>query len=48
MDAVDIANLESAVDALNDSDVEVLVALMSDDMDWRGASNSWLWWRRPS
>lgn len=45
MDQADVEQLEAAVTALNDGDLEPFVGLIHDDMVWNGHSQGWLWWR---
>jgi hypothetical protein len=40
-----IGQLRAAADALNAGDPTPLVALMDDDVDWRGVSRGFLWWK---
>lgn len=37
--------VRAAYEALGDGDVEPLVALMSEDMEWRGVTGGWRFWR---
>jgi hypothetical protein len=41
-----IDRLREAADALNAGDPTPLVALMDDDVDWRGVSRGVLWWKQ--
>jgi hypothetical protein len=41
-----IDRLREATDALNAGDPAPLVSLMDDDVDWRGVSRGFLWWKR--
>ena len=36
--------LQAALDALNDGDVEPTVALMGQELEWRGLRRGHLWW----
>jgi len=38
-----IEELRAAAEALNHGDPEPLVALISDDMEWRGTTHRHLW-----
>jgi ketosteroid isomerase-like protein len=40
-----IDRLREAAEALNDGDPTPLVALMDDDVDWRGVSRGFMWWK---
>jgi hypothetical protein len=40
-----LSQLRAAADALNAGDPTPLVALMDDDVDWRGVSRGFLWWK---
>jgi hypothetical protein len=40
-----IDRLRAAAAALNEGDVEPFVALLDDDLDWRGITRGRLWWR---
>jgi hypothetical protein len=40
-----IDRLREAADALDAGDPGPLVALMDDDVDWRGVSRGLLWWK---
>jgi len=41
-----VDRLQAAAHAFNEGDVEPFVALLDDDVDWRGVSHGHLWWRR--
>lgn len=41
-----VDELQVAVEALNRGDPEPLVALMADELEWRGVSRGMLWWKR--
>lgn len=44
----DISQLQSAVDDLNNGDIETFLGLMSDDMMWNGYPHGvLLWHQRP-
>ena len=45
MNQAESNDLATAVEALNNGDIELLVGLMSDEMVWRGASLGLMWWR---
>jgi ketosteroid isomerase-like protein len=36
--------LQAALDALNRGDVEPMVALMDENLEWRGVRRGHLWW----
>jgi ketosteroid isomerase-like protein len=38
--------IQQAYDAAVNGDVGALVALLSDDLEWRGVERGHLWWRR--
>ena len=38
------SDLQAALDALNHGDVEPTVALMNEDLEWRGIKRGHLWW----
>jgi ketosteroid isomerase-like protein len=38
--------LQAAAEAYNRGDVEPLVALLDDDVDWRAYTRGHLWWKR--
>ncbi len=46
MDQADIERLETAVEALNERELDPFVALMTDDMVWTAQPHRWLWWRQ--
>jgi ketosteroid isomerase-like protein len=45
MTPADVKRLEAAAGAYNRGDVEPLVALFDEDLDWRGTTRGFLWWR---
>ena len=36
--------LQAALDALNRGDVDPTIALMDEDLEWRGVKRGHLWW----
>jgi len=40
-----VERLERAAGAYNQGDLEPLVALLDDDVDWRGHTRGHLWWK---
>ena len=38
--------IEAAVRAYSEGDIEPLVALLDPEVDWRGVTRGHLWWRR--
>jgi ketosteroid isomerase-like protein len=43
--SANVQRLEEAAAAFNRGDVDPLVALLDDDVDWRGTTRGLLWWR---
>ena len=41
-----IEKLRAAAVALDRGDPEPLIALIADDMEWRGRSSGKLWWKK--
>jgi ketosteroid isomerase-like protein len=39
------ADVQAAFDAAIDGDLEALVGLFDDDLDWTGLQRGHLWWR---
>lgn len=46
MEPADLDSLQSAVAGLNDDEIDRLMGLMSDDIQWTGVPYGWLWRRR--
>jgi hypothetical protein len=44
---VALDTIRAAYDALGHGDVEPLVSLMDETMEWRGRSRGWQFWRPP-
>ena len=40
-----IDELQAAVDALNNGDVEPFIALLDENSEWRGITRGHLWWK---
>lgn len=40
-----LEQLREATRAFNDGDIEPLVALLHEDLDWRGVPRGFLWWK---
>jgi ketosteroid isomerase-like protein len=41
-----IERLRAAADALNEGDPEPFLTLLADDVEWRGVSRGFLWWKK--
>jgi hypothetical protein len=41
----DVKRLKEAAGAYNRGDVEPLVAMFDDELDWQGISRGFLWWQ---
>ena len=46
MASADVERLREAAEAYNRGDVEPLVALLDEDVDWRAHTRGHLWWKR--
>ena len=44
---VEIEAIRTAYDALGTGEVEPLVSLMDEEMEWRGRRGGWRFWRLP-
>jgi ketosteroid isomerase-like protein len=44
--SADVERLQAAAEAYNRRDVEPLVSLLDDDVDWRASTRGRLWWKR--
>jgi len=41
-----IERLRAAASAFNEGDTAPLLALLHDDLEWRGVTRGHLWWKR--
>jgi ketosteroid isomerase-like protein len=44
--SANVEMLQSAAEAYSRGDVEPFVALLDEDVDWRGVTRGHLWWKR--